>query len=150
MTLRKVKVQKEDGITEDEGMKINVKVVKNRVAKDNPYKATSYTVIYGEGIDQIRELVGIAQDMGIATSGSWIYVGTSKDDCEEWNGEKLAFNGKAKFLDFIRENEDFKAHLLERIRNGGSIPTDTLDEKEIEAIEEAAKQAELDFGEEEV
>lgn len=146
INLRKVKVQKEDGITEDDGIKVNVKVAKNRAAYDNPYKATSYTAIFGEGIDKIRELVALAQEFNIATTGSWIYVGTSKEDCMEWNDEKLAFNGKAKFLDYVRNNEDFQDWLLEEIRTKRTHKT--LSAEEIETIENEEKALELAFGEE--
>lgn len=127
--LRKVKIQKEDGITEEEGIKVNVRVAKNRIARDNPYKATSYTALYGHGIDDIREIAQIAMDLGMVdVRGSWIYY-PNKEDVMEWNGEKMAFQSKAKFLDFIRNQPDFKAH-LQNIMAGkaavGSIPAEEI------------------------
>jgi recombination protein RecA len=147
INLRKVKVQKEDGITEEEGIKINVKVAKNRCAYDNPYKATSYTALFGKGIDSVRELAQLAQDAGFATSGSWIYFDAgknpSKENFNEWNGEELKWNGKAKFLDFIRDDEDFQIHLKGLLR--GTVKVDSLSSEEINRLqnEETSLQTEL-------
>src|SRR5690606_30940554 len=104
ITLRKVKLQKEDGITIDEGIKVNVRVSKNRIARDNPYKATSYTALYGYGIDDVREVAQIAIETNtVDKRGSWTYYPT-KENVAEWNGQKLAFNGQGAFIDFIRDN----------------------------------------------
>jgi recombination protein RecA len=149
ITLNKVKLQKEDGITEDEGIKINVKVAKNRAAYDNPYKATSYTAIFGQGIDTVRELAQLAQDAGYATSSSWIYVNRdkapSKENFEQWNGQDLKFQGKAKFLDFIRNNPDFQEHLKSLLR--GNVKVESLSSDEIAALEEEEKALEAELAE---
>lgn len=138
LTLRKVKLQKEDGITEEEGIKVNVKIAKNRAARDNPYKATSYTALYGTGIDDVREVAGIAAETGVVdVRGAWTYYPT-KETVAEWNGEKLAFQGKSKFLDFIREHEDFKRHLLDLI--DGKAQVGSLPAEEIELLQEQEKQ----------
>lgn len=148
MELRKVKVQKEDGITEDEGIKINVSIRKNRPARDNPYKTTSYTALFGTGIDAVRELAQLVQDAGFATTGSWIYMskeGTaSKDHFDEWKGQELKFNGKAKFLDFIRHDEEFQEYIKSLLR--GNVKTNILSSEEIAAIEAEEKALESELG----
>lgn len=147
ISLNKVKIQKEDGITDDEGIKVNVRIMKNRAAYDNPYKVTSYTALFGKGIDSIREIAQIVQDTGYATSGSWIYVSSdgapSKSNFDSFDGEELKFNGKAKFLDFIRENPAFYAHLKDMIQ--GKVVTQQMDEDEVNALQqqEMAIEAEL-------
>ena len=142
ITLRKVKVQKEDGITEDEGIKINVKVTKNRCVYDNPYKTTSYTVIFGQGIDTVRELAQLALDTGVASGSGWIYV-PNKENPMTWNGTELKFQGKTRFLDFIREHPDFQEYLRNEIR--GKIQLQSLSEEEIAQIEEEQRQIESEF-----
>lgn len=150
--MRKVKLKAEDGLDESEGIKVSVRIAKNRAAQDNPYKATSFTAIYGRGIDSVRELAQLVQDAGFATSGGWIYMNDtrnpSKETAGDWKGTKLAFNGKAKFLDFIRSDEDFQEHIKQLLR--GSVKMKTLTAEEIGAIEaeEAALLAEMaDIGE---
>lgn len=52
------------------GNRVKVKVVKNKVAP--PFKHCEYDIIFGQGIDQIGELVEIASNLGVITkSGSW-------------------------------------------------------------------------------
>lgn len=148
ITLRKVKLQKEDGITIDEGIKVNVRVSKNRIARDNPYKATSYTALYGYGIDDVREVAQIAIETNtVDKRGSWTYYPT-KENVAEWNGQKLAFNGQGAFIDFIRDNPTFKEHLKNMLH--GQAVVGTLPAEEIAAIEaeEQALAAELgsEFG----
>lgn len=137
VSLNKVKIQKEDGITEEEGIKINVRIMKNRAAYDNPYKVTSYTALFGEGIDSVREIAQIVQDVGYATSGSWIYIDSngapSKDNCDTWKGTELKFNGKAKFLNFIREDPEFHQHLKDMIQ--GKVVTQQMSEDEVNALQ---------------
>lgn len=142
INLRKVKVQKEDGITEDEGIKINVKVVKNRCAYDNPYKATSYTAIFGEGIDDTRELAQLIRETDHVTiGGSWIYM-PSKENVETWEGTKLAFNGQASFITFLKDNPTFKERIRSMVQ-GKAVQN--LSSDEIAAIEEDEKKLEQEI-----
>lgn len=145
--LRKVKLQKEDGITDEEGLKINVHVMKNRASYNNPFKKTSYTAIFGEGIDAVREIANIALETPYATSGSWIYLAAdgnpAKDNFDTWNGHELKWNGKAKFLDFIRDNPEFQDHLKDLIR--GNAQMESLSDEEIAALKQEERELELEM-----
>ena len=80
------------------GNKVNVKVVKNKVAP--PFKIASIEIMYGEGVSYIAEIVDLGVDYDIIQkSGAWFsykdekigqgreavkaYLKTNKDVCEE-------------------------------------------------------------------
>lgn len=143
INLRKVKVQKEDGITAEDGIKVNVKIAKNRIARDNPYKATSYTALYGYGIDDVREVAQLSQDAGVIDKrGSWYYY-PNKENIMEWDGTKLAFNGQANYIDFLRSTPDFKAHIKDLLN--GKAQVGILSDEEIAAIEAEEKALEAEI-----
>ena len=63
--------------TELTGNKMNIRVVKNKVAP--PFKTVSIDLIYGEGISKVAELVDLASDLDIIKkAGSWYSYGEDK------------------------------------------------------------------------
>lgn len=59
------------------GNKTKVKVVKNKMSA--PYKNVEFDIIYGQGIDTVKEMVSLADDLGIIKkSGSWYSYGDVK------------------------------------------------------------------------
>lgn len=148
--MRKVKLEKSDGITEDEGMKVSARVAKNRVANGNPYKACKYTAIYGEGVDRIRGIALMAVENEIVQGGSWIYY-PNKDMCATLpDGEPAKWNGMGKFVDYLKNNPDFAEVLKDQVEakaKQGKVLMETLDEEEIAAIEAMEAELENDFEE---
>lgn len=146
--MRKVKLEKADGITEDEGMKVSARVAKNRVANGNPYKACKYTAIYGEGIDKVRGVALMAIEQGVVDGGGWLYYPT-KDTAKE----EHKWQGKEKFITYIRENEDFYDLLkaeLEAKAKGKKLVFESLTEEEIKNLEQIERDLEEDDSLEEV
>ncbi len=59
------------------GMRVHVRVVKNKVAP--PFREASFDVIYGKGIVWERELVNVGTDLGVVTrAGSWYSYGDTR------------------------------------------------------------------------
>jgi recombination protein RecA len=144
--LNKVKVKAEDGITEDQGVKITVKIMKNRCAYDNPYKATTFTALFGEGIDVSRELADILIDTDlIEKSGAWIYM-PSKAAPAQWAGNDLKFGSKAILIKFIKEHPLFAEDL--KVKLQGKIKIGSLDLDEIDEIQTAEQLLLEELGEE--
>lgn len=93
--------------TEIIGNKVNVKIVKNKVAP--PFKSASIEIMYGEGISYVAELLDLCVDHEIVKkSGAWF----------SYNGEKIG-QGKEAAKNFIKSNpalmEELSAKLKEKM-----------------------------------
>ncbi|HCP32724.1 TPA: recombinase RecA [Candidatus Acetothermia bacterium] len=63
--------------SEQVGTRVNVRVVKNKVAP--PFREASFDVIYGKGIVRSRDLINTGEDLGVITrSGSWYSLGDTR------------------------------------------------------------------------
>lgn len=75
------------------GNKVNVKIVKNKVAP--PFKVASLEIMYGEGVSKVGEILDLCVDNDIIQkSGSWF----------SYNGEKIG-QGKETVKAAIKNNE---------------------------------------------
>ena len=83
------------------GNKVNVKIVKNKVAP--PFKVAQVEIMYGEGISYVGEVLDLAVDHDIVNkSGAWF----------SYNGEKIG-QGKETTKAYLKSNPQ----LLEEIGN---------------------------------
>ena len=92
--------------TEIIGNKVNLKIVKNKVAP--PFKTSAIEIMYGEGISYIAELLDLCVDHDIVMkSGAWF----------SYNGEKIG-QGKEAAKNTIKSNpellEELKTKLMEK------------------------------------
>jgi len=63
--------------SEQVGTRVNVRVVKNKVAP--PFKEASFDLIYGKGIVRSRDLINTGEALGVITrSGSWYSLGDTR------------------------------------------------------------------------
>lgn len=89
--------------TEITGNKVNVKVVKNKVAP--PFKTAQLEIMYGKGISFIGELVDMCVDKGLLSkSGAWY----------SYKGEKIG-QGKENAKNFLIEHEEIVNELKSAI-----------------------------------
>ena len=80
--------------TEIVGNKVNVKVVKNKVAP--PFKTAVVEIMYGQGISYVAELLDLAVDYDIIQkSGSWF----------SYKGEKIA-QGRDAAKNYLKNNPE--------------------------------------------
>ena len=83
------------------GNKVNVKVVKNKVAP--PFRSAAIEIMYGEGISYIAELIDMCVDYDIINkAGAWF----------SYNGEKIG-QGKEAAKNTVKSNPQ----LMEELRN---------------------------------
>lgn len=86
------------------GNKVNVKVVKNKVAP--PFKTASIEIMYGEGISYMGEILDMSVDYDlIQKSGAWF----------SYNGEKIG-QGKETAKQFLKDNPELVTQLAEKIK----------------------------------
>ena len=90
--------------TEIVGNKVNIKVVKNKVAP--PFKSTQVDIIYGKGISRDGEVLDLAVDKDIVDkSGAWY----------AYKGEKIG-QGRENAKRYLVEHPDIKNEITEAIK----------------------------------
>lgn len=89
--------------TELIGNKMNIRVVKNKVAP--PFKTASVELIYGKGISKTAELVDLASDLDIIKkAGSWYSY-----------GEERIGQGKENAKNFLEDNPEIYEDVLKKV-----------------------------------
>jgi recombination protein RecA len=108
----RIDVRKSEAIkqgTEIQGNKVNVKVVKNKVAP--PFKTAVIEIVFGEGISKTGELIdiGVEHDI-IAKAGAWF----------SYKGEKIG-QGRESVRQFLKDNpsiaSEIEAEIKQKILN---------------------------------
>ena len=85
------------------GNKMNIKVVKNKVAP--PFKTASLDLVYGEGISKMGEIVDIASSHNIINkSGAWF----------SYNSEKIG-QGRENVKQYLKDNPKIAAEIEKKI-----------------------------------
>ncbi|NMP17648.1 recombinase RecA [Thalassotalea sp. Y01] len=118
LDIRRIGAVKEgDQIT---GNETRVKVVKNKIAP--PFKQAEFQIMYGEGINNIGELIDLGvQHKLVEKAGAWY-------SC---NGERIG-QGKANACKFLKENTAMAKDLDAKLR---AMLLTTVKDSEEEAVE---------------
>lgn len=87
------------------GSTITVKAIKNRLSV--PFKKASFEVIFGKGIDKLKDLINVAINDGIILKGGagWLTYGD------------LKVQGVDKLKQLIEDNEELLEELKQKIKN---------------------------------
>lgn len=103
----RVEIRRSEAIkngTEIVGNKVNIKVVKNKVAP--PFKSTSVDIIYGKGISRDGEVLDLAVEKDIVDkSGAWY----------AYKGEKIG-QGRENAKRYLTEHPDIMNEITETIK----------------------------------
>lgn len=141
LDFRKQSIQDSDPIGKDEGMKVACYVRKNRcVFSRNPYVTSSFFLVYGEGTEQVLEVLQVAIDKNIIQkSGAWLREEdpATGDPKVLEDGTILKWQGKVAFKEFCKANPEYLEQLKTRC-GGGSY--ESLSEAEIQEIEAQEKE----------
>ena len=86
------------------GNKVNIKIVKNKVAP--PFKTCTVEMRYGEGLSHISEVIDLAVEYGlIEKSGAWF----------SYNGEKIG-QGKENVRQYMLDHPQFTEEIDTKLR----------------------------------
>lgn len=97
------------------GHVIKVKVVKNKVG--TPHKEASFPLIYGKGVDRVDEIGQLAILAGIIKQGgAWFRYEDADGELVERGGIPFKWQGRAKFVEFLRTEPAFLIELEQRLR----------------------------------
>jgi len=135
LDIRRKEVIKGKAGADDEGVRVKVKVAKNKVAP--PYKVAEFDMMFGRGISKDGCMLDAGENVGtIERKGAYYY----------FNGEKLG-QGREKAIAFMDENPETKAaieadvrkRLAERlaIAQGAAAQGSSMDEGDEIADEDA-------------
>ena len=104
----RIEIRKSEAIkngSEIVGNKVNIKVVKNKVAP--PFKATQVDIIYGKGISRDGEVLDLAVEKDIIdNSGAWY----------AYKGEKIG-QGRENAKRYLSEHAEVMNEVTEAIKN---------------------------------
>ncbi len=121
--------------TEIVGNKVNVKIVKNKVAP--PFRKCQLEITYGQGLSALSELVDLAVEYDvIKKSGSWY----------SYQGDKIG-QGKEAAKEFLKNNEPMRAEIESKVQEliRGSNLSDDIDADDLAKAKESE---ELDLNDE--
>lgn len=115
--------------TEIVGNKVNVKIVKNKVAA--PFRKCTLEITYGQGLSALSELVDLATEYDvIKKSGSWY----------SYQGDKIG-QGKEAAKEYLKANEPLRAEIESKVQQiiRGSNLTDDIEQDDLAAAAEDAE-----------
>ena len=153
MQLRKASINSTHPLynVKDQYMAIKAKITKNHcIPTRNPYVTVEYAVEIGKGINVTQEILDVVFDAGIVDkAGAWIREYNADGPQEKGNertlpdGTKAAWNGMAKFVEYVNNNPDYFEYLKARVE--GNFVAESLSSEEIEILQqqESFEQQEL-------
>lgn len=90
--------------TEEFGIRVKVKVAKNKVAP--PFRIAEFDIIFGKGISNLGCILDMAEETGVITrKGAWY----------SYNGENLA-QGRDNTIKYMEENPAFAQEVEQQVR----------------------------------
>jgi recombination protein RecA len=144
MQLRKASINSTHPLynVKDQYLAIKAKIIKNHcIPTRNPYVTVEYAVEIGRGIDVTQEILDVVFDAGIVDkSGAWIREYNEDGPQEKGNerilpdGTKAAWNGMAKFVEYVNNNPDYFEYLRAKVE--GNFVAESLSSEEIEQLKE--------------
>lgn len=144
MQLRKASINSTHPLynVKDQYLAIKAKIIKNHcIPTKNPYVTVEYAVEIGKGIDVTQEILDVVFDTGIVDkAGAWIREYNEDGPQEKGNerilpdGTKAAWNGMAKFVEYVNNNPDYFEYLRAKVE--GNFVAESLSSEEIEQLKE--------------
>jgi recombination protein RecA len=123
-------------LPENSGIRVKVKVVKNKVAA--PFKIVNLDLLFGSGIDQIGCMLDAAMDLNIIERrGSWF----------SYKGQNMA-QGRINVVEMIKSDTKLMAQLETEVRLAlsemGKDIKPTADTESLETLEDVNTVLEVD------
>lgn len=98
------------------GNRVGIEIAKTKVCKPDR-RIGYYTLNYTEGIDVLADIITVALQYRILKQGgSWYYYLDEEGNVElDAENNEMKFQGKAKLLDELRNDEEFKEDVISRL-----------------------------------
>lgn len=133
--LGQVKLQKEDPITQDEGVKISCYVKKNRVGNP-PFTCCTYYATFTGGVDKYAGIPAIVKENGLmAVKGAHWYLYDENGNVVTIDGIEGRFNSKKEFIATLRKSDAWYNAVVDLINNHVNAQQQTPEEQ-AQAVQE--------------
>jgi len=97
-------IRRKEILPEDAGIRVRVRVVKNKVAA--PFKAVLLDILFGKGIDNIGCTLDAAEELGVVErKGSWY----------SFHGENVA-QGRLNVVDLMKKDESLASEIINEVK----------------------------------
>lgn len=97
------------------GNKVSISIVKTKVCKPNR-RLGYYSLSYTDGILVVEDTIEVAQHYGIINkTGAWYRINDENGEIKEKNGELLKFQGKARLVNYLKQNSEELEYVMQRL-----------------------------------
>lgn len=97
------------------GNLVDVEITKNKVCKPDR-RLSAFTINYESGIDYYNDLFNLALGLDIISGTTWYQTTDSEGNAfVDEEGQSLKFQGKAKFVDYMKSHEEFTRRLMQTV-----------------------------------
>lgn len=141
--MNRIKIQKEDPIKDEDGLKVSNITYKNRFSgRHNPYTKCQYYATYANGIDSIVAIPEMLAKAGIVRrAGAWWYYEDAQGEVIVKDGVPCKWRSQTAFIDALRNDPSLKDMLVAKL--------DSISQNQTEAEIAVVKQAEKELEDEE-
>lgn len=143
--MNRVKLQKDDPVKEEDGLKISCITYKNRFAGgNNPYKKCHYYATYANGIDSIIGLPNLLLNAGIVRkAGAWWNYEDDNGNIIVFKDTPCKYKSFSAFVDALRADKDLRDMFIAKL-NGASEDQNV---DELNAVKQSQKDMEQELQE---
>jgi recombination protein RecA len=121
----RIEVRRGEDIKDKEtilGHYLRCRILKNRLSV--PFKRCEIAVLYGQGIDQVDELVQLGQQVGVVQrAGSWYTLVGPDGEAVQHDGRPAKVNSRDALLAYLRERPELVSYLEDTVRSRLIRPT---------------------------
>jgi recombination protein RecA len=134
LEIRRKEIKQRDAII---GQTINVKIIKNKVAR--PFTTAEFDYYWDTGIDVIKDIMNVAIDMGIIhRKGAYYFLGPDPNDAKnvytDASGNELKWQGKETLEAVLKQSPALFNYINDIVQ--GRIPKDAQFVEEIDHEED--------------
>lgn len=128
----RIDARRKEVLPDNAGIKVNVKIVKNKVAP--PFRTVTLDIIFGQGIDKMGCLIDAALDLNvIEKKGSWY----------AFNGINFA-QGRYNAADHLKQNLSLADKIASAVQKSLSTPGEMNTKEKIENQNESLEEDDVD------
>lgn len=96
------------------GNVVECEITKNKICKPDR-RLCKFTISYDNGLDAVNDTFNLALALGIIEGTTWYSMTDDTGEPITYDDTIIKFQGKTKFIDFMKSHEDFTQSLIKKI-----------------------------------